>query len=153
MTGRPSIYSDELADEICERLASGQSLIKISKMNGMPCFATMFNWLADPSKSGFLDKYTRAREIQAHYMAEEILDIADSVELDWMPDAEGKSRLDHEHIQRSKLRVDSRKWLASKLLPKKYGDRLATTLTGEDGGPVQVSNILEQCRQRAKAPD
>jgi hypothetical protein len=105
----------------------------------MPCVATIFNWMRTQPK--FLEQYTRAKEESADALVEEMMDIADDGSNDWMEqlDAEGKAkgwRENGEAIQRSRLRVDTRKWVASKLKAKKYGEKMA--VTGEDGGPLQV---------------
>lgn len=124
--GRPSKYTEKLAAQICIRLAEGESLRQICRDVDMPCKATVLNWLFDndPAKDGFLDQYVRAREIQAENWADEILEIADDGTNDWVEREVGGKALDPEHISRSRLRVDSRKWLMSKLLPKKYGDKV-----------------------------
>ncbi len=77
---------------------------------------------------------SRAREAQAEIRADEIVDIADDASDDLTTDKDGKLVANNEHIQRSRLRVDARKWIAAKLLPKRYGDKLQHT--GEGGGPV-----------------
>lgn len=132
--GRPSDYSQELADRICEQLSEGISLRTVCKADEMPCAATVFKWLR--LKPEFVEQYTRAKEDAADAFAEEMLDIADEASNDWMevhdPDNPGY-RLNGEHINRSRLRVDTRKWIASKLKPKKYGDKSTTELTGADG--------------------
>jgi Bacteriophage Sf6, terminase small subunit-like len=88
----------------------------------------------------FSQQYARAKQRQADRFAEELLEIADEGRNDWIErELPGGSTLrvaDHEHIQRSRLRVDTRKWLMSKMLPKKYGDSVA--LTGAEGGPLVV---------------
>jgi len=112
MSGRPSDYTQAIADHICEQLAEGISLRKICLAEDMPGKSTVFRWLW--ANIEFRDQYERAREAQADTLADEITDIAD--------DAEGDP-------QRDKLRVDARKWVASKLKPKKYGDK---TLLGSD---------------------
>ena len=119
--GRPSKYSNALADKICERLASGESLVRVCKDPDMPGLSTVFRWLAD--NESFRDNYARAREVQADVLADEILDIADDGINDSYTDDEGGERTNYDVIARSKLRVDARKWIASKLLPKKYGER------------------------------
>lgn len=119
--GRPSKYSNAVADTICERLASGESLVRVCKSDDMPGLSTVFRWLAE--NESFRDNYARAREVQADVLADEILDIADDGANDSYTDDEGRERTDHDVIARSKLRVDARKWIASKLLPKKYGER------------------------------
>lgn len=116
--GRPSSFTDEIADAICDRLAEGESLRKICLSEDMPSKATVFRWLGQ--NEIFRDQYARAREAQADTMADEILDIADDGSNDFMGE-DGKYNGDA--VQRSKLRVDARKWLAAKMLPKKYGDR------------------------------
>jgi hypothetical protein len=98
----------------------------------MPCLATVFNWLRVHPE--FVEQYARAKEESADALAEEILDISDDGSNDWMvrhgKDGEESWVVNGEHVQRSRLRVDSRKWIASKLKPKKYGDRTTTELTG-----------------------
>ena len=89
--------------------------------------ATVFNWLTDNSRPGFLEKYNKAKELQAEYYADELIDIADDTSNDYMEkvliSGEVVQVVNSEHIQRSRLRVDTRKWVASKLLPKRYGDK------------------------------
>lgn len=127
--GRPSEFTQKIADEICEELTLGFSLRTICKAESMPCVKTVFNWFR--SYPGFLQQYTRAKEEQADALAEEMLDIADNGTNDWMEklDKEGVPigwQLNGEHVNRSRLRVDTRKWIASKLKPKKYGDNTNT---------------------------
>ncbi len=130
--GRPSSYTDAIADEICEKLADGQSLRTICLAEGMPNRATVFRWLA--ANETFRDQYARARDAQAEALADEILDIADDGSNDWMEryDDDGGNigwKENGEAMQRSRLRVEARKWVAAKLLPKKYGDK---QLVGSD---------------------
>lgn len=133
--GRPSEFSQETADLICERLADGASLRSICLKDDSPAQATVFRWLA--ASETFREQYARAREAQADVLADEIVDIADDGRRDYV-DADGLKTVDHDHIARSRLRVDARKWIASKLKPKKYGDKVSTELTGADGGPVII---------------
>lgn len=138
--GRPSDYSPEIADLICERIADGVSLREICRTENMPSKAAVFRWLA--AHAEFRDQYARAREAQADALADELLDIADDGDNDWMErrGEDGQSlgwRENGEAIQRSRLRVDTRKWIASKLKPKKYGDKLAVG-GDEEGSPVKV---------------
>jgi hypothetical protein len=101
----------------------------------MPDKATVFRWLA--ARQEFRDQYARAREAQADYWAEEIVEIADDGSSDTYTDDNGNVRTDQEVIGRSRLRVDTRKWLMSKLAPKKYGDKIQHA--GADGdGPVKL---------------
>lgn len=134
---RPSNYTPEIASQICVRLANGQSLREICRADEMPDKATVFRWLA--ADETFRDQYAHAREAQADHFAEEILEISDDATNDWMKRQQGEEMVEvanHEHISRSKLRVDSRKWLMSKMAPKKYGDRI--THAGDTGNPLAI---------------
>ena len=121
--GRPSVYTDEISEEICERLASGQSLNRICKDEHLPHRATVMRWLLsdDDMYKRFCDNYAKARDIQYQLMADDIIDIADDGVNDYVessdPENEGY-RLNGENIGRSRLRVDTRKWFMSKVLPK-----------------------------------
>lgn len=128
MTGRPSLYTAEVADKILELLAEGQTLKEICRNDEeLPAESTVRLW-AVQDREGFKQKYLDAREIGYHAMADEVLDIADDGRNDWMErqnDSGGSTVVaDHEHISRSRLRFDARRWLLSKALPKVYGDRL-----------------------------
>ena len=121
--GRPSAYSEKIAAEVCERLAAGESLRAICRDGHMPPESTIRGWAIE-DYSGFSARYARAREIQTERYAEEILQIADA---DYTgPDGTTDNAL----IQQARLRVDSRKWLLSKMLPKRYGDRVGIDSTG-----------------------
>ena len=122
--GRPSLYTEALAAKICLRLAEGETLRSICRDKAMPDKATVLRWLADKKKADFRDQYARARELQADALFDEALEIADDVSGDWTTDKDRKKTLDHENVQRSRLRVDTRKWAAGKLAPKRYGDKL-----------------------------
>lgn len=141
--GRPSDYSLELASDICSRIADGESLKAICAPDEMPDKATVYRWLAVNSE--FRDLYARAREDQADTLADEILEISDDGTNDWMQRNHGEDDpgwvVNGEHIQRSRLRVDARKWIAAKLKPRKYGEFARTELTGEGGGPIPVTVI------------
>jgi hypothetical protein len=119
--GRPSDYTPELADAICDKLSNGQSLRSICLADDMPDKRTVFRWLRQHQE--FCHQYARAKEESADVLADEILDIADDGTGDMTVDQEGNERVNNENIQRSRLRVDARKWIASKLKPKKYGDK------------------------------
>lgn len=136
-TGRPSVFTEEVADEICERIADGESLRRICSDDDMPSKSTVFKWLNE--KPSFSDQYTRAREAQADSLFDEILDIADDARNDWM-ERNGQEDIGYqvngEHVQRTRLRLDARKWMAGKLKPKKYGEKQEVEHKG--GLTVQV---------------
>src|SRR6185312_6405316 len=120
-TGRPSDFSQDIADVICERIANGESVRQICSDPEMPCMTSVFNWLR--KHEDFVKQYARAKEAQVEALGEDLLDIADDGTNDWMTRKFGDQEVEvvnNEAIQRSKLRVDTRKWLMSKLAPKKY---------------------------------
>lgn len=100
----------------------------------MPAKATVLRWIARHDE--FRDQYARAKQEGAEAIAEEMFDIADDGSNDWMEkmDAEGNAygwQLNGEHVQRSKLRIETRKWYLSKIMPKKYGDKIQTEHSGD----------------------
>ena len=120
---------------ICERIIfTSLGLTEICEENKLlPSKKVIYDWLTEERKKGgetpVCDLYAHAKECQADYMAEEMIAIADDGSNDYM-DKRNKEGdlidrvLDAEHVQRSRLRIDTRKWIASKLKPKKYGDKL-----------------------------
>lgn len=114
--GRPTIFTDALADEICERIMDGESLRSICADEHMPGRTTVHRWMADVA--GFSTRCARAREIQADTLFDDMQNVAD----------EGNP----EDVQRAKLRVSTMQWRASKLSPKKYGDRQTIEHEGLD---------------------
>lgn len=149
--GRPSVMNREVEDEICARIAEGESLVKILRSDPkFPNYSTVTRHLraTEGQDDGFCTRYAHAREDQADFMADEILEIADDGRNDTYFDDEGNERTDHDVVQRSKLRVEARKWIASKLKPKKYSDRLA--LTDPDGKGLMPNSIEVQLVERLK---
>lgn len=136
--GRPSIYSAALAMEICDLIAKGNSIRTICAMDGMPGMTTIITWLADPEKAEFQAQYIRAREAQADFYAAEIISIADDGSNDTYLTDNGEAT-NHDVIARSRLRVDARKWYASKLAPKKYGDKVTNEHTGANGESLNIA--------------
>jgi methionine synthase II (cobalamin-independent) len=124
---RPSDFTQEMADHICERLAEGESLRSICVDEMFPGKSTVFRWLA--SNKDFRDQYARARETQADAIADEILNIAD----------------DAEDAAKARVQIDARKWLAGKLRPKVYGDKQSVTVSGDDDAdPISVIARIER---------
>lgn len=124
--GRPSDYTEETAERICALIAEGESLRHICLTDGMPDKSTVLRWLRVHEK--FRDQYAQAREHQVEAFADEILDIAEDGTNDWIERENRKGEtyiaLNSEAIDRSRIRIDARKWLMGKLKPKKYGDKL-----------------------------
>jgi len=125
MKGRPKFeYTEQLANEILEAIATSEKgLHLLCKENKeWPSYRVVYEWIQ--TKEDFRNKYARAREEQADYLADQIIEIADDSSGDIDYDNEGNERENREFVSRSKLRVEARKWKASKLAPKKYGDKL-----------------------------
>ena len=145
--GRPTTFSKEMAETICARMAEGESLRAICRDHYMPHRSSVYQWLR--KNAAFADLYTQARELLVEHWADEILTIADDGTTDFVV-KKGRNgteyeAVDQEHIQRSRLRVDSRKWLMSKLAPRKYGDRVEH----EHLGKVAVTHTLSD-RERMR---
>jgi len=142
------MFNQELADKICAEIASSsKSLRTICKELEIPV-RTVLYWLSEGNKpdpkqeyKDFLHQYARAKEEQADHLAEEILEIADDGSNDYMTITKGDKDYnveDREVTNRSRLRVDARKWIASKLKPKKYGDKIDIT----SGGDKVISPVI-----------
>jgi hypothetical protein len=129
-------YDPALFLRVCERVADGEVLRAACTAEGTTS-STFLRW-ADKHPDA-AEQYARALERRAHDLAAELLVIADDGSNDTYVDEEGNTRTDHDVIARSRLRVDTRKWLLSKLLPKRYGDKLA--IGGADDLPAIQSNV------------
>jgi hypothetical protein len=153
MTGRPSIYTDELAAEICRRLSAGESLRSICRDDAMPVRETVRVW--QRNNPAFAELYTAARIAQAEHMADELMDIADDGSNDFVDrvrqDGSTDRVLDVEAVMRSRLRVDTRKWFLSKVLPKIYGDKIGVEVGADSALLAIMEAARERVRQRNKA--
>lgn len=154
--GRPSLFTKEKADVICERIADGESLRTICDDEDMPSKSTVFKWLNEDE--GFSDQYRRAREAQANSVFDDILSIADDGRNDWMEkkNADGECigwNENGEALRRSQLRIEARKWMAGKLKPKKYGDKLDLNVSGslETASEEQIDARITQLLGKAGA--
>jgi hypothetical protein len=123
-TGRPTLYTEELGADICKRIMDGESLRQICDGNDMPNRSTVHDWLA--KDESFADHYARAREVQADTYADDITAIADEAK-------------DRDTAAAAKVRVDARKWVASKLRPKRYGDKL--DLDANINGNITIQTV------------
>jgi hypothetical protein len=130
---------------ICERVANCEFLQVIADDYDVPR-STMTKWLQSDANAVL---YACAREAQADKMAEDILAIADDGKSDTYTDADGNIKTDQDVIGRSRLRVDARKWLAAKMAPKKYGDKLQQDITITDNTPM--ADRMKAARERSKS--
>ena len=135
--GRPSKYTKELGRKICDRIANGESLKRVCERDDMPARRTVHTWLLDEDKKQFLHNYESSVNIRTDNMfdaLEEISDISD----------------DSESPMRSRLRVDTRKWYLSKVMPKKYGDKIDHTTGGK---PIPLLNLNAILRNNSDTQD
>lgn len=149
--GRPSAYTHKIAEVICIRLMDGQSLRRICCDPKMPSQTTVFRWLMHPARDDFRERYARAREVQAEALFDETLDIADDGSNDWMESQEGGVDYNGDAVQRSKLRIDTRKWMAAKLAPKKYGESTMIKHADAEGEKLEVDEVTRAARLAALA--
>jgi hypothetical protein len=118
--GRPSLYSDELADDICDLIANGRSLRSICTADDMPSRRTVLRWLSE--NPDFAAKHARAREAQADVMDEKILEVADACT--------------NETAAADRVKIGAYQWRAARLAPKRYGDKIQAEVGGPDGAPL-----------------
>ncbi|MDX0320355.1 terminase small subunit protein [Sinorhizobium meliloti] len=126
-----SKWGFETREGVLEKLSIGKSLREICSAEGMPSESLVRKWVMKDEDFGA--QYARAREAGMEALADEILQIADSQEGDVLKTEDGREVVNHDAIQRARLRVDTRKWLMSKIAPKKYGDRLDLNHSGSIG--------------------
>lgn len=140
--GGQTKYSEAIATVVLARLARGETLRAICRDDDMPPESTVREWALD-DREGFAARYARARHLGAYAMADELLEIADDGTNDWMDRAnrngEVERVLDSEHVQRSRLRADTRKWLLSKIVPKEFSDR---HMIGGDPDGVPIKTVV-----------
>lgn len=140
--GRPSKFSEKTADLICEKLATSSNGLDRVCADLKIAPSSVYLWLKDNTK--FSEKYAHARERQADFLADEILDIADDATNDFMTIRKGNTTYEVENKEwtsRSKLRVEARQWKAGKLAPKVYGNK--TTLAGDPDNPLNYIPVIQ----------
>lgn len=139
-------YSPEIAAEICDRLAQGESLRAICEDLHMPSERAVRFWVLD-DLNGFASQYARARAVGYERMAEEILAISDTpmIGTKSVSKATGLEITEGDMIEHRRLQVDTRKWMLAKMLPKVYGDKQHVELTGQ----VDVVSSMLQARKRS----
>lgn len=136
--GRPSSYSEEVAEAICERLSKGEPLAVICRDEAMPGYRTVYDWMR--ANEAFSASIARAREEGFDYIAADCLQIADDSAGDVKLVGDDEREVcNTEFVQRAKLRIETRLKLLAKWDPKRYGDKVTQEITGKDGGPIDAS--------------
>lgn len=130
-TGRPSIHTPELVDEIIDRLSKGEPLAQICRDEHMPSRGSFYAW--GKEDAALSERFARAREEGFDAIALQALEIADDGQRDYAETEDGREIVNHDHIQRAKLRVETRLKLLAKWDPKRYGDRQQIEHSGEMG--------------------
>lgn len=141
--GRPTSYTEELGTRICERIALGESVRNICKEEGMPVISTVMKWLFDKDKKEFSEQYEKACNTRAEILFEELLEIADTpIEgVETTIKGETIEEKKGDMLGHRKLQVDTRKWYLSKVLPKKFGDKVDMTTNGNDLPAPILGNV------------
>lgn len=121
--GRPTKLTSKLAKEICDVIASSNKGLNAlcKEHKNWPNPDTIYQWRK--AHKDFSEQYTRAKQAQIEVLVDDMLSIADDSSNDYVTNDEGEPVINHEHLQRAKLRIDTRKWLAAKLCPRLYGDK------------------------------
>ena len=146
-TGRPrgrprgsfTFYTRQLGDQVCELIAQGNTLTSacrmISETLGRKLRPDAFCVWVQRNPDGLKERYAAARQLLILHWADEIIDISDDTSGDKIVDDNGRVRFDHENINRSRLKVDTRKWLLAHLKPDIYGDHIQPA---GDGKPAML---------------
>ena len=142
-----TIYTEDIARRVCEALAEKGSLRRVcAEDKTLPGEKVIRQWVAVGNYTldgePFSAAYARAKEAGIDALVDETLDIADDGSNDFTTDKDGNERLDSEHVQRSKIRIETRRWLAERMLPKKYGVLQKQEISGPDGGPVKTRVVI-----------
>ena len=148
MEGRDHNNQD-IACYICAELMMGRSLTSICRDKNVPSLPTVYSWL-NSSKPYYVEEffksYSAAREIQAHVLCDEILEIADDDKHDFYftRDKQGREvrKVNYDHIKKSELRINARKWYLAHLQPRKYGNKNHLTKANDKPSPHASINLI-----------
>jgi hypothetical protein len=151
IAGPPKLRTRENAEMVCTMIGEGFTVRQVAHKLGCSS-GNITDWRLDDDE--FAAQYARAMDVRVDRFADELVEISDDASNDWM-EREGRQVIDHEHVQRSRLRVDTRKWLMSKMAPKKYGERLGVDVDGSidhrfaGKGPNERQDMLWTMAERA----
>ena len=117
--GRPTIYTESLAAKICQRIADGESIRAICNDPNIPSTTTVFRWIASEKCKGFRELYEASMQIRLETLGDGLIDLADAP-----IERNAAGAIDSAAVQIRRLQIETRRWILSKLLPRKYGDRM-----------------------------
>ena len=144
--GTSQDFTRKVAAEICKRMMKGESLSSICRDDFMPPRWQVYEWLTADTE--FANSYARAMDIRADHIFDDIFEIADDASHDTVADEDGHERLNAEHVQRSRLRIDTRKWALARMNPRKYGDKIEVDNKSSDGSmtPTRIENVMVKAK-------
>lgn len=128
--GRPTDYTDEIANAICQRVADGESLRAICRDSDFPSRSAVHAWLLKDEHANFADHYAQAQLLRQELMFDEVTDLADDLM---------EQPLSGEIVQAQRVRIDSRKWALGRMNRSKYGDHSSHEVSGKGGGEIRFS--------------
>lgn len=137
---KPTVYSENVMENICRRLSTGETLRSICTSQGMPSWVTVYRWV--DSIDGVAFRIARARDLGFDAIAEQALQIADTPleGIETEESDQGMKIKKGDMLGHRKLQIETRLKLLAKWSPRKYGDKTGIELTGADGGPMQISD-------------
>ena len=140
----------ELQEKILELLMKGEHLTGICKRKDLPSLDCVYSWLRKDKE--FAERYSFSREVAAQIMCDEIIEIADDSGDDWIDGWDGR-KLNRDAIERSRLKIDARKWTLAKMMPRKFGNQASIEVTGRDGGAITMANSVIPIEELRKMRD
>lgn len=141
--GRPSLYTPEIIDELCERLSNGEPMAAICREEGMPSHVTVWNWMndkTDPERAAFVsESIARAREVGEDVIAAQVLEIVDQ-NPERVATMHG-DQIDSGDVSNRRMRAEYRLKLLAKWNPKRWGEKVDLTTQGDklEGNAVHIT--------------
>jgi hypothetical protein len=136
--GRPTIFTETLATKICQRIADGESIRGICSAAEMPGTTTVFRWIASGKCEGFREQYEASVQIRLETLGDALIELADAP-----IERNAAGAIDSAAVQMRRLQIETRRWILSKLLPRKYGDRMGLDHQGEGFNLTVVTGVPE----------
>jgi hypothetical protein len=136
--GRPTIFTEILAAKICQRIADGESIRAICSDSDMPSTTAIFRWIANGKYDGFRQLYESSMQIRLETLGDGLIELADAP-----IERNAAGAIDSAAVQMRRLQIETRRWILSKLLPRKYGDRMGLDHQGEGFNLTVVTGVPE----------